>query len=463
MEVKVGRTIEITRPPQALVNWINKELKIDNPEYLKRKRLGLYISNQIYKKISLYSQDSNKYILPFGTLRKLLNLRYENGNKVIPNDCLNVENMYRTPVDFGGEVSLYDYQEKAVEKAISSVYGIIQSPTGTGKTQMGLALAQRIGLKTLWLTHTKDLLVQSKQRAEQYFDKEGIGTITEGKVNIGETITFATVQTMVRLNLPEYEKTWDVVIVDECHRVAGSPSSMGQFYKVLNSLSARKYGLSATVHRADGFIESTYAILGGIVVNVSQDEVADKIVQVGIKPIETNFKLNPRMLKPDGTFDFNSFATEISNDEKRKQLVVDKLLENTDHFNLTLSFRMKHLKDMKKMLNRKDSALLENKLSKEAREKVLQDMREGKIRYLFATFALAKEGLDIPRLDRLYLAFPNQDYGTITQSVGRISRTFKDKKDAIVYDFVDELPYTVRAYKKRKKHYQRLNAYWVEE
>lgn len=42
------------------------------------------------------------------------------------------------------------------------------------------------------------------------------GTITEGKVNIGKGITFATIQTMCKLDLSRYKDFWDVIIVDEC-------------------------------------------------------------------------------------------------------------------------------------------------------------------------------------------------------------------------------------------------------
>lgn len=73
----------------------------------------------------------------------------------------------------------------------------------------------------MWLTHTADLLSQSRERAARYMDKSMIGTITEGKVNIGSGITFATVQTMCKLDLAQYRDMWDVIIVDECHRVAG--------------------------------------------------------------------------------------------------------------------------------------------------------------------------------------------------------------------------------------------------
>ena len=57
-------------------------------------------------------------------------------------------------------------------------------------------------------------------------------------------------------------------------------------------------------------------------------------------------------------------------------------------------------------------------------------MRSGKYekeKVLFATYGLAKEGLDIPRLDRLILASPHRDKATIIQSLGRIERKFENK------------------------------------
>lgn len=96
-------------------------------------------------------------------------------------------------------------REEAVDAVIHNHFGILQSPAGSGKTQMGIAAVAKLGKRTLWLTHTKDLLTQSKSRAELYMDSALLGTITEGKVNIGEGITFATIQTMCRLDLSQYK------------------------------------------------------------------------------------------------------------------------------------------------------------------------------------------------------------------------------------------------------------------
>jgi superfamily II DNA or RNA helicase len=89
-------------------------------------------------------------------------------------------------------------------------------------------------------------------------------------------------------------------------------------------------------------------------------------------------------------------------------------------------------------------------------------MRTGEKRYLFATYSLAKEGLDVPRLERLYMATPQKDYAVITQAIGRIARTSKGKGDPVVYDFVDDIQYLVKAYKKRCATYRKNGCYFVE-
>ena len=70
---------------------------------------------------------------------------------------------------------------------------------------------------------------------------------------------------------------------------------------------------------------------------------------------------------------------------------------------------------------------------------------------------LAKEGLDIPRLDRLILASPHRDKATVIQSVGRIERKFKDKEEAIVYDLVDNNQFHQNMFKNRKTIYRKNN------
>lgn len=259
VKVVVSNVLTVTDYPESVVEWCEKELRIANPEYAKKLRMHLWLGNTP-RTLSLYEKHGEALILPFGTLRRF--------PEFAPSDTEYAPGFTRaSPVDYKGtEVPLYPYQQEAVESVYKGKYGILQSPAGSGKTQMGIALVKKFGRRALWLTHTLDLLNQSKSRAEMYLDNSLIGTITEGKVNIGEGITFATIQTMCKLDMSRYKDLWDIVIVDECHRCTGTPTAMTQFYKVLNALSARhKIGLSATVHRSDGMIAATYALLGEII------------------------------------------------------------------------------------------------------------------------------------------------------------------------------------------------------
>ena len=459
--INVSNVITIDKPSKELLSWCTKNLRLRNPEYDKKVRMHFWVG-KTPEWLYLYETRGDQLVLPYGTLRNILQL-------VMPDKIL-TEFVTPEKVDYDCKVPLYDYQEKAVEDVYWKQYGILQSAAGSGKTQMGIALIAKLGKRALWLTHTKDLLTQSKQRAEQYMDPSLLGTITEGKVNIGKGVTFATVQTMCNLDLAQYKDYWDVIIVDECHRVAGTPTAVSQFSKVLNSLAARhKYGLSATVHRSDGLIQATFALLGDVVYTVPTEAVADKIMQVGICPVPTGVQLTRACLNTDGTLNYTKLISYLSESDDRNSLIIECIAENRSNPSLILSDRLGHLETLMSMLPsdmQKNAVMVSGKMTtkkgKAEREQAIADMRTGEKRYLFATYSLAKEGLDIPCLERLYMATPQKDYAVITQAIGRIARTSPGKEDPVVYDFVDDIQYLVKAYKKRCTTYRKNGAYFVD-
>ena len=457
----VGNQLRIQEPTADLLDWCKKNMVLANPDYAKKVRMHLWLGNTP-QKLYLMQWDGDTLVLPYGCLNTVLSM----GECEVINDLPSPKK-----IDFGCSVPLYDYQEAAKEAMLKAYYGILQSPAGSGKTQVGIALAAALGRKTLWLTHTRDLLSQSKNRAEQYMSPSLTGTITEGRVQIGKAITFATVQTMCNLDLGRYRDVWDCIIVDECHRVAGTPTSVTQFSKVLNSLAARhKYGLSATVHRADGMIAATYALLGQIAYQVPDAAVAEKVMTVSVLPRPTHQGLSREFLDTDGTIIYAKLVNFLADRYDRNELIAADLVENRNHYNLILSDRLSHLEYLMKHLphDLRDQAVMvdgkmTSKKAKAMREQAIEDMRQGRKRYLFATYSLAKEGLDIPRLDRLYLATPQKDYAVITQSIGRIARTFEGKAEPVVYDYVDEgIQYLVRSYKKRCATYRKCGCKFIE-
>ena len=459
--ITVSNVITIDHPSKELLSWCTKNLRLRNPDYDKKVRMHFWVGSTP-EWLYLYEVHGDQLVLPYGVLRSIWSM--------VDTNSIQTEFATTERIDYQCNVPLYDYQQKAVEEVYWKQYGILQSAAGSGKTQMGIALIAKLGKRALWLTHTKDLLTQSKQRAEQYMDPSLLGTITEGKVNIGKGITFATVQTMCNPDLAQYKHYWDVIIVDECHRVAGTPTAVSQFSKVLNSLAARhKYGLSATVHRSDGLIQATFALLGDVIYTVPTEAVADKIMQVGIYPVPTGIGISRECLNTDGTLNYAKLINHLCESESRNETIVEYLIEERHKPSLILSDRLGHLEELMKMIPidmREDAVMVSGKMTtkkgKAEREQAIEDMRNGTKKYLFATYSLCKEGLDIPRLERLYMTTPQKDYAVITQSIGRIARTHPGKSQPIVYDFVDDIQYLVKAYKKRCTTYRKNGCYFAE-
>lgn len=455
MKVTISNEIYIQDPSPELIHWARKNLIIPNPEYSKKQRMGLWTGNtepQLY----LFYVDGDTLALPCGIGKEIR--QFISGDTVIQQDLADDGR-----IEYPGQVPLYEYQERAVEAMRKAGCGILQSPCGSGKTQMGIALAARIGRKTLWVTHTADLLTQSYERAEQYYPRELLGKITAGRVQIGSHLTFATVQTLSKLDLQKYKYTWDVIIVDECHRVSGTPSGMKMFYRVMSSLAARyKYGLSATVHRSDGLIKSTFAVLGDVKYQVPDEAVAEKTMQVRILRRDTGVQINRSCLDTDGTLVYSKLMEYLVNNAKRSDRILSDLIDNQQHSNLILSDRLLHLQQIMAAMPpeiRQYAVMIDGKMtSKKAkadRIRAIEEMRSGEKHFLFASYNLAKEGLDIPRLDRLYLVTPKKDYAVVTQSIGRIARTFEGKEDAVCYDYVDDIQFCENQWKRRKTSYRK--------
>lgn len=454
MKIIVSNNIRIEAPDEKIKNYAEEKLVIKNPDYIRNERLG-YSNWKTPKNLTYYEINGNEIILPFGCLSDLF--------QMYPLEMFENRIILGKHIAYKSKIELFEYQKEVLEKANIRKNGIIVMPAGSGKTQTALELIAKIGVKTLWITHTIDLLNQSYDRAKNNFDNIGLGKISNGKIEIGTHITFATVQTLKSIDLQSYADTWDCIIVDECHRICGTPAKAGMFYKVINKLVARyKYGLTATPYRnVKGTEKAMFSLIGKTIIELKKEVIGDRIIQAKIKKIKTNFKEIPEECQEtDGTIKYAKLTTAISEDEERNKIILEILNKNKKNYTLVLTDRVKQMYKLQKELGY--GKVIDGKTKKEEREGSIQKIREGKERVLFATYGLAKEGLDIPRLDRLILASPHRDKATIIQAIGRIERKFENKVEPICYDLVDPIQYLEGMYKNRKSYY-RKNKNKVEE
>jgi superfamily II DNA or RNA helicase len=260
------------------------------------------------------------------------------------------------------------------------------------------------------------------------------GTIQEGKWDIKD-VTIGMVQSLNRPLEKSFIDQFGLVLLDEAHHCPAYT-----FQKLVNQFPARyRYGLTATPERRDGLSFVLKAVMGRVIHEIDREHLFanGEIIEPLIKVAHTNFYM-PEVQS------YGAMITAIIEDEDRNDYLLKFVSEEAQagHFCLVLSERIDHIYALWEQFsiiapNIKSTAIT-SRTPKKQRDSALAAMKQGNIQVLFAT-KLADEGLDIPRLDRLFLTCPIRSVNKVNQQIGRILRKFPGKKNAVVYDFRDSL------------------------
>ena len=453
MKIKVDSVITIKNPSKEIKDYCKSFLTLKNPEIQKKKAMGFWTGN-LKPIIYLYTKKDNNIIIPIGCLDDIWKLHSIKEDYVV--DFGNHEK-----IDFP-ELSFppYDYQEKAIQAMIKAKRGILKANCGSGKSICAINIIKRLGYKSLIIVQTMEILNQFKDYCLKVMNlsKEDIGIIAAGKVEIGSKVTIALRQTLCKIDLTRYKNEWNTIICDECQNICSNPSQITQYEKILNNLSAEyRISLSATPKRQDGLTNGMIALCGKIKHEITSEEVADKTIKAVIQPILTDYEIPEYAQNVDGTLDYTKMPTVLAEDKDRNKLILDLLKENKDNYCLVLSVRLIGLRQLHEQLG--EGLLIDGsqttKTAKKEREEAIEKMRNKEEHYLFATMQLAKEGLDIKSLNRLFLIAPTKNSNVLIQAVGRIERKDTNKQTPVVYDFVDKDIYYEKAFKSRKTIYKK--------
>ena len=451
----------IDNPTNAMRKWCRDNLTIPNPQYAKAEEKGKWTGN-IAKTLQMYYTVGSQLRLPFGIARKFY--------KLFKNDVSQINALF-APIrrkTYNSSISLREYQKNAVEAALKARNGVLVSPCGSGKSEMGLEIAARISGRTLWIVHTWDLANQILNRAAIRYNisKESYGQIAAGKVNIGDVFTVATVQTLARIDLAKIQNEFDCIIVDECQHVCSSADKVTQFEKVITSLCAPYlYGITATPYRADGLERCMFALLGDVIHEVPQSAVAGNTVPVRVKFVSTNYTPDiDDITDGDGTLNYAKLISDITENKDRNAVIVGEIQRAAQNGGvLVLSDRLQHLDALEKVVRGSGQrtarlGIASTKAEKERRARILTDLNNGALNVVFATYKLAKEGLDVPNLRTVVFATPQKDKTTVIQSAGRVARKADGKDFGMVIDFSDDFG-LLYGYEKKRRGYYKKNSY----
>lgn len=373
---------------------------------------------------------------------------------------------YRIKVESIGEGDYYGFE---IDKNRRFLLG---DSTVTHNTVLGLKLIQELGLKTLVIVHKSFLMDQWVERIKQ-FTNARVGIIRQKKKDVkNKDIVIGMLQSLSMIDYTaDVFKEFSLVIVDEVHHIGSRV-----YTHALNKVGSKyMVGLSATPNRADGLTKVIHWYLGEIITKIvrngdknviidrfsytSDDDklftekkkwVKGKIIADPIKMINNLCKLKDRDI----------FCHKIIN-------ILRKQYERKI---LVLSNRIAHLKKLKPMLDKVIKEEEENGICDvgeyttayyigEMKGYELEDAAEANV--IFATFHMAKEALDICKLNTLIFADPIKD---LEQSVGRILRKELGVGDIspIIIDINDEISIFQNWSNIRLKYYKK-NKYEINE
>jgi superfamily II DNA or RNA helicase len=419
---------------------IKSRLTIPNPKYIQVANLGKSVFG-VDKEIYFYEDHPDSLDMPVGFVPELLEFL-----PLQPKDL--VDGRFKGPpiVDWKFKGKLLPYQENPVTTMMDKTIGVVQAPTGSGKTVMIVAYVIRRKQPTLVMVNTIELANQMIKNFVKFTNKkeDDIGFIGSGIWKVrGVTITI--LQTMARLSKTEFRflnNSFGQVIVDEVHIIPAVT-----FYNVITKLDAKyKFGLSATPQRDDGLTNVIHWATGPKICELSLKDVKDRIIIPTIRTVNTEYYFP--LWNSD---EYAAMIDDLIDDGQRNKLILETIDEYKGKQMIVLTTRVKHATFLANQLNKRGhkAEYLVSRLPhptkkgkfkampKKQRAAVIDNLNSNKTKIVVSTFSLFSTGIDILGLEVLFLAGPTRSEIKLKQSIGRIMRKASIKKTPEIVDFRD--------------------------
>lgn len=327
--------------------------------------------------------------------------------------------------------------------------GILQAATGAGKTAMAAKMIALMNTRTLFVVHTKDLLMQAKRAFEDFLGIE-CGVIGAGK-KIVKPVTIATIQSLCQ-GWDELLADTEFAIFDECHHVAAKT-----LYDTAMKLSNARciVGLSASPWRDDNHDLMIEAVCGPVRHVITASDLIDAGYLVPPNITVYRREIAPKFKNMSGSAKGYAqlYREMIVEDSTRNNLVRDLTLDHIRQGRraLVLVKQVDHGAILEQLIP--GSVFVEGKTKMTDRTEAFRRFNEGEIPCLIGT-SLADEGIDLPTADALVLAGAGSSSTRALQRIGRVIRCSPGKTQAFVSEIVDEHKSFQRQFYARRKIYE---------
>ena len=338
---------------------------------------------------------------------------------LIPSNYDIVDKRVNIPVDFPEfRFELRPSQKEVYDKIEDNA--IINAWVSWGKTFTGLAIAGKLGQKTLVVTHTVALRNQWAKEVKKVYGFEP-GIIGSGRFELDAPIVIGNTQTLYR-NLDKIRKEFGTIILDEMHHVS-SPT----FSKVLDTNHCRyKIGLSGTIERKDG----KHVVFRDYFGNTLFQPPKENYMTPTVHTVHSEIRFMDGAKTP-----WANRVTKLSNDEEYRHTVsmLAAAYAARGHKVLVVSDRVSFLRACSELTGDR-AVCVTGDVSHEEREALVEEVLSGNKNVLYGTQSIFSEGISVDSLSCLILGTPVNNEPLLTQLVGRVIRLREGKIDPVVVD-----------------------------
>lgn len=447
--------------PPDLRGYIAEALTTPNPEKPTAIREHLWGAERMLDEIPLYELNGSTLKIPRGFTSSFVAGMAASGYEISWIDertaVARAEGVL-TPIELDG------YQELACVALLGG--GLASAPTGAGKTVISLEAIRRSNQRAVIIVEKSSLAGQWVRAIREMLHCEP-GYIGEGQW-VERDITVALRQSLwaqkeqpgpLRLapegasawtaQRPFWER-WGFVLLDEAHHAPAET-----LVELLQCFPAWiRAGVSATVDRDPLTFPIAVVVIGPVIHETTFEEAEGRLVRPVVWVYKTDFDFEyvpthkeevwngKKMVWKTIRNNYNEMMSELVKDPGRNYLIAQLAIREAcaGHHCLIVSSRKEHLDAIEGMILLEQHDIAIHKLlggeSSEIAGLIAKQIDESPVGTILLS-TVADEGLDIPRLDRLILAYPSRKTGATKQRMGRVTRRHPLKQDAVVIDIMD--------------------------
>ena len=343
-------------------------------------------------------------------------------------------------VKLPNKFTVRDYQKKAIAHAVRNKRCLLLSPTASGKSLIIYMLSRYYPANKLIIVPTTALVHQMASDFEDYGYEDKVHKITAGEDKDSRSeITITTWQSIYKMPKKWFSR-FKVVIGDEAHLFKAKSLStiMGKLEQC-----PWRFGFTGTL---DGTVTHKLVLEGlfGPVEKVTT--TADLIKSKHLSKFKINIitlkysdqsKILLRRAKYQDEIDF------IVRNEARNRFIKN-LCTSLDGNTLALfNFVDKHGKVLYNMLKdqKRSVFFVHGGVKGDERDNIRQIVEKESNAIIVASYGTFSTGVNIRNLHNIVFASPSKSRVRNLQSIGRGLRTADGKREARLFDLVDDLRY----------------------